>query len=223
MDSNRRAAWEKAITTLDRGEEVEPEDHYALLCEDMLEMQDKADAQEEAVFFLRYWLHGQNLDALEWMGEVIAKHWFWLREWDRKWGRSRAQTALRRYINEKDYDHWEALNLIAAHLHRAREPFPVALADWAAAVHEGKRERPPKERGNKGQPPYTYEDRNRVFDVADKWLEHFGMASPESRRGALATFAGVEEEVVTKGLHRWRRENWRPAPWLKFPADTIDE
>ena len=149
MEEGRKAAWEGAIATLDQGSEVPPEDHYALLLEDMFKGLAYLDCAEEADFFLRYWFHAHDLSHIPWLGETIANHWFWLRDWDRKWGRNRADKALRNYIaaTDKDFDHWTALNTIASRLHRERQPFPDALADWAAELHEGKHDKPKKPRG----------------------------------------------------------------------------
>ena len=117
------------------------------------------------------------------------------------------------YVEVDDYDHWVALNEIAARLHRAREPFPEALADWAAEVHEEKRRPPAKERGHRGEPPYAREDRNGVFFMADDWLKHFGLESPDDRVNVISRYIGDDETVVRKGLTRWRNKKWRRAPW----------
>ena len=220
MDSKRRAAWESAIAKRDRGVEVPPEEHYALLREGMFSGTSTADAAEEADLFLRYWLHGLNRESLPWLGEAIANHWFWLRDWDRQWGRNYTNAALRAYIKAGDFDHWMALNLIAARLHRERQLFPEALADWAAEFHEDKHQKPPaKEKGNAGAPPYAYEDRNGVYAMADNWLEHYGMTHDKDRLAAIAGITGDDEDVVRKGLRRWRDPSWRRAPWPGLPAD----
>ena len=223
MDEKRLAAWQAAIAKRRQGEEVPLEEHYALLREGMFKGEPTPDVMEEADYFLRYWCGGLNRDSIRWLGPVLADCWFGLRDWDREWdskipGRTanRAQEALRKYIESNDYDHWVALNAIAARLHRERERFPDILADWAAECHEGRSKQPAKERGNKGEPPYAQEDRNRVFAMADDWLEHFGMAHVQDRRAAIAGFANrddVDEEVVRKGLKRWRDTQWRRAPW----------
>ena len=197
---------------------MSPEEHYALLREGMFSVENKADAQEEAILFLRYFLDCHNIDPLPWLGEALAHHWCQLRDWDRRWGKNYADKLLRDYIAANDFDHWTALNLIAARLHRERQPLPDALADWAAELHEGK-EAPAKEKGNKGEPPYAHEDRNRVYFVANNWLEYFGMASAEDRIHVIATWLGHDESVIRKGLTRWRKEDWRRAPWPTFPSE----
>ena len=245
MHRKRRAAWEAAITKLDRRAEREaaiaeldweaqsktyaklnrkvangmledpitPEEHYDLLREGMLAGPDCVD---EAALFLRYWFHGLNLEPLTWLGEIIAASWFHLRDWDREWGSDRAGEALRDYIAAEDFDHWKALNIIAARLHRQREALPDALGAWAAEFHEGKRPQPPKRQGNRGEPPYAHEERNGVFFMADHWLEHYGMSCATDRLAAIAAFAKVDEDVVRKGLKRWRDSGWPRAPWPKL-------
>ena len=135
MDEDRRVAWEAAIEKLRRREEVSPEEHCDLLREGMFEGVATPDIFEEADLFLDYWLHHLSVDPLPWFGEIIAGSWFRLREWDGEWGSKHAETALRDYVAADDFDHWAALNLIAARLHRERELFPDTLADWAANVH----------------------------------------------------------------------------------------
>ena len=142
MDEGRRVAWEAAIEKLRRREEVSPEEHCDLLREGMFEGVATPDVFEEADLFLDYWLHHLSIDPLPWFGEIIAGSWFRLREWDGEWGSKRAETALRDYVAADDFDHWAALNLIAARLYRERELFPDTLADWAANVHRSLRVRP---------------------------------------------------------------------------------
>lgn len=107
--------------------------------------------------------------------------------------------------------------MIAARLHRAREPFPDVLADWAATVHDGK-EAPKREQGDKGNPPYAQEERNRVFAWADYGLERFGMRHAKDRLAAIADFIDADEDVVRRGLRRHRDDTWRRAPWPKGRA-----
>lgn len=215
MDENRRAAWEAAIAKRERGEDVPPDERNALLRDGMFNGEATPVVMEEAALFLRYWLHGLSLEPLPWFGEIIAASWFHLRDWDREWNRNRADKKLRDYVAAEDFDHWEVLNIIAARLHRQREALPDVLADWAAEFHEGKRPRPPKGRGNRGEPPYAHEERNGIFFMADDWLEHFGMSRAADRLAAIAAFAEVDEEVVRRGLTRWRDSQWQRAPWPK--------
>ena len=215
VNEERRAAWRAAITKQLGGEEVALDDHRTLLREGMFDVANIARAGEEAGLFLEYFFWGLNIDPLPWLGEIIAYHWFHLRDWDRRWQSNRAEEALRDYIDAKDIDHWTALDLIAARLHRAHEAFPEVLAVWAAEVHEGKREQSPRERGNKGAPPYAQEDRNNVYHMADDWLKHFGMKNPDHRVSVIARYIGDDESVVRKGLTRWRKNDWRRAPWPK--------
>ena len=218
MDRKRRAAWESALAKLDRDERVPPEEGDALSQEGMFNGVKKADAAEEANLFLRYLLHGQNRSPLPWFGTFLARHWLWLHKTDKRLGRSRAETAMRHYIAADDFDHWTALNLIAARLHRDRQQFPEALADWAADLHEGTHlTPPPKEKSNAGEPPYVHEYRNGSYAMADECLERFGMTSAADRHAAIAGFTGDDEDVVRKGLKRWRDLSWRRAPWPEFP------
>ena len=214
MDEKCRAAWKAAISSLDQGKDVPPEDHYALLREGMFKGH-YSDVAEEADLFLKYWLHGLNRLPLSWLGEAIGDHWFHLRDWDRQWGSNRADKALREYVAATDFDHFMALNTIAARLHRERKPFPDVLADWAAEFHEGKHKQPSKERGHKGHPPYAYEDRNENFFMADNWLEYFGMTLSADRCAVISRFTDDDENVVRKGLARRRDNSWRRVPWPK--------
>ena len=213
MDDERRAAWKAAISLRDQGKDVPNEDHYALLREGMFKGVSKADAAEEAYLFLQYWVHSLNRSPLLWLGEAIGHHWFHLCDWDRQWGSNRADKALREYVAATDFDHWTALNTIAARLHRERKPFPDVLADWSAEFHEGKHKPPRKERGHKGLPPYVHEGRNAAFFMADNWLEHFGMTCAEDRLTAISGFTRDGEDVIRKGLARWQDNRWRRAPW----------
>ena len=61
MDERRRAAWKAAIAKRQRGEEVE--EHYSLLRDGMFSAGNAADIRQEALLFLRYWLHGLNIDS----------------------------------------------------------------------------------------------------------------------------------------------------------------
>ena len=219
MDEGRRVAWEAAIEKLRRREEVSPEEHCDLLREGMFEGVATPDVFEEADLFLDYWLHHLSIDPLPWFGEIIARSWFRLREWDGEWGSKRAETALRDYVAADDFDHWAALNLIATRLHREHELFPDTLADWAANIHrslsDGTLKPPKKEQGHEGQPPYTNEDRNGVFFMADDWLKHYGMTRANDRIDVIARYTGDDESVVSKGLTRARNNGWRRAPWPK--------
>ncbi len=217
MDRKRRAAWESAIAKRKRGETVPEDEHYALLRDGMFDGEATPAVREEADLFLRYWCGGLfNAEPLPWLGPALADYWFRLRdEWGAEWGPRRADAVLHKYIAAADdFDHWTALNLIAARMHRSREPFPEALADWAARFHEGKHQKPPvKERGNRGEPPYALEERNRLYAMADHYLGRFGMARAVDRLAAISGFTEDDEAVVRKGLKRWGGGDWRRAPW----------
>ena len=211
MDEKRRDAWEAAITKKRRGEDVSLEEHCALLREEMFSEGNKVDINDEADFFLDYWLYGIRDDPIPWLGETIPHVWFQLRHRDVK----RSDEALRDFVAADDFDHWTALNLIAARLHRTRQPFPDALADWAAELHEDKRKPPPKERGHEGGPPYAQEDRNRLYYMADDWLRYYGMTRADDRVCAIHRYTGDDAAVIQKGLTRWRQKTWRRAPWFR--------
>ncbi len=231
MDEKRKTAWNAAIKKLRQTEEVlPPEEHDALFQEGMFKGDIKHDIRirEEAVLFVRYLMHGYYIDPLPWFGDIIAHAWFHARDWDREWGSNRADKLLQKCIAADDFDHWVALNLIAARLHRERGPFPDTLADWAADVHArlkaGTQKPPAKERANEGQPPYAYEERNNAYLMANDWLEHYGMDSAEDRISVIAEgIEGVDDaktedvvktkDVIRKGLGRARKPNWRRAPW----------
>ena len=198
MDEHRRKAWEEGIAKKDRGEKVRDEEFLALLRPGMFEGDDKVAIYEEANLFLRYGL-SVKLEPITWLGEEIAHFWFKLRDRDRERGENQAEIDLRDYIYKKDFDHWQALNLICARLHRERQPFPDILAAWAALVHEQKIKKSPKEKGNRGLPPYTNENRNRIYAFADSLLKDFGMAKAEDRIGVIADWRGVDETVVSRG------------------------
>ena len=226
LTPKRREAWDAAIAKLARHEDVTLEEHSALLREGMLGDQNK-DVAEEAQLFLTYWFRHRRADPIPWLGPAIANSWFSLRDWDRQWtqrGRRRlSEPTLREYIAADDFDHWIALNEIAARLHENRERFPSALAVWSADVHrqicDGTFKPPAKERANRGQPPYAHEDRNRLYDSADNWLEHYGMEKPEDRIHTISDYTGDSDDVVRKGLKRWREQKNRRAPWPGIAAN----
>ena len=217
MDEEREDAWKAAIAKLKRGKDVPLAEHYALLRKGMFSEGNKVDVREEAFLFLEYWLHGLNDAPLPWLGEAIANDWFQRRLRDA----NGTDEALQDFVAADDFDHWTALNLIAARLHRERLPFPDAIAEWAGELHEGKCSSPARERGNKGQPPYANQDRNRVYFMADIWLGHFGMTSADDRIGVIAEYYGDDESVVRKGLTRWRDTKWRRAPWPHAPREKL--
>ena len=226
LTPKRREAWRAAIAK--RFEHVTDEEHYALLQEGMLGDQNK-DMAEEAELFLTYWFGPFSASRpIPWLGPAMAHFWFGLRKWERQWGRHESrldsERALRDYIiAADDFDHWIALNEITARLHENRERFPRALADWNADMHrqicDGTFKPPAKERGNRGQPPYAHEDRNMLYDSADSWLEHYGMEKREDRVHAISDYTGDSDDVIRKGLKRWREHKNRRAPWPAVPAN----
>ena len=230
MDEKRRVAWESAIAKLDRGEEVPAKEHDALLREDMFKGPSGTDIPEEADLFLRYWLHGGGLSPTGYRGEGVGHRWFSLGDWDQEYGRNRSDEALQNYVeaSEYDYDYYLALNTIAARLHRERKPFPEILADWAVKLHDRLREGTHKptlrDRGNKGQPRYAFENRDMAFFAADSWLEHFGMNLKNDRLAAIAGYAELNEDVVRKAIEKGReisgehsREPRNYLPWKCLP------
>ena len=230
MDKERRAAWETAIDRKDRGEEVPPEDHYALLRKEMFNEGSKDDTNKDAYYFLRYWLHGIDLSAIGYRGEGIGEQWFFLGDWDRKYGKNRSDEALQNYIkaSEYDYDYFVALHTIASRLHREHRQFPKILSDWAAELHEklckGTHKPPSRDIAHKGQPRYANENRNLQLYAADSWLEHFGMKLKKDRLAAIAGYTKLDEDTVRKSIQKVRKifgdQNRNPTnflPWKCLP------
>ena len=167
------------------------------------------------------------ISPLPWLGDLLAEHWFRMRDLDKTMGTDRANAALVEFVGTNDFDHWTALNVIASRLQRERTQFPPTLADWAATLHSdlaaGNNRIPPKERGNQGDPPYAMEMRNRLFDAADQWLKYYGMKKGTDRLDAIAKYTGDDAEIVKKGIAKFRQGTWRRAPWPWEPAPSPNQ
>ena len=112
VDRKRRgAAWDAAFAELDKGLEVSPEEHQALLRPGLLKGLSDVEATEEAANVVRYWLCGRDLSPIAVRGPVEADNWFTMRA---KWGEERQAEKLRNMIEASavDSDYWEALKLI---------------------------------------------------------------------------------------------------------------
>ena len=220
MDRQREAAWKSALAKMERGEEVPSEEHYALLREGLFEGMDKVTAQEEATYVVLYLLHETDLSPIPWRGSIEADNWFEMRE---TWGEERQAEKLRNMIeaSERDPDYWEALNCIAARLHKERRLFPHDLADWASRLHKGEVLRPPKLQSNKGQPHYANNSRDlwlaHVFSV----LQFLGLTSKMECREAIAVACGQSDRTVAKAIKAATESDGKlPAPWECWPPAT---
>ena len=139
MDEERRAAWEAAFAKLREGLqiwEMPLEEHYALLPQGLFEGMNEVEAIEEALFVVRYWLHGQDPSPIPPRGLAEADNWFAMQS---TWGEKRQAEKLRAMIEAsgQDPDYWEALNQIAVRLHANGMPFPddlVRLGNRASQV-----------------------------------------------------------------------------------------
>ena len=225
MDEQRRAAWESAIAKSKGGEEVPPEEHYALLREGLFKGMNKVAAQDEARYVVRYWLAGLDCSPIPWRGKREADNWFHLRE---DWGKKRQAEKLRNMIaaGEHDPDYWDALNLIATRLHEERRRFPAALADWASRLHRGKLhrgkiDRPRKKQSNEGQPPYANDVRNFAYADVFGLLWYLGLTTKMECYSAIAAECGVTERTVIKAIKAASQQDGRlPAPWECWPLKT---
>ena len=144
-----------------------------------------------------------------------------MRDWDgHDWGAARQEEKLRNMIEASahDIDYWEALNLIAARLHREGQRLPDALAKWAAESHEGSRAAPRRRQSNKGEPHYTHDNRNDAFGYAFAVLRYLGLGKMDCYR-AIADVRGVTEETVRNALKAHARSGGKlPAPWECWPS-----
>ena len=96
MNEERRAQWIRAIRKSRRGKPVAPREHNALLCEGLFRGLDRADAEEEARYVVRYLLSGEDLSDIPPRGPREARNWFAMRE---EWGAARQTEKLRNMID----------------------------------------------------------------------------------------------------------------------------
>ena len=234
MDEERRAAWEAAFAKLREGLqiwEIPSEEHYALLPQGLFEGMNEVEAIEEALFVVRYWLHGQDLSPIPPRGLAEADNWFAMQS---TWLEKRQAEKLRAMIEAsgQDPDYWEALNLIAVRLHKNGMPFPDDLADWVIELHKwaidpcnSGLEKPPQHRGK----PY-YANANRDSSIADVFslLDFLGLESKEVRYSVIAesllqdkVLAGSKnpQEVVRKAIESADEFDGKlPSPWECWPS-----
>ena len=232
MDDERRAKWDAAITKKDQGEEVSLEENDDLLRPKnnklgkpgMFEGLNKVDRKEEAMYVVRYWLHGFDLSPISPRGSAEAENWFAMRN---RWGEERQAEKLRAMIEASTQapDYWKALHLISIRLHAEGELFPDDLADWAIEIHrqniEEKLNRPSKPQSNKGEPHYAYDVRNYMFADVFNLLEFLGLNSKMERYDAIAEERGISERTVCKAIKKGLRMDGKlPRPWECWPPRT---
>ena len=232
MDRRRRAAWEAALANKDRGEEVSEEEHYKLLRDGLFDGLNLVDEREEAKFVVRYCTHGLDTSEIEWRGVREGEDWFSLMGepcWEDgseveqaiiEVRRERQAQKLRAMIDRSkdDHDYWIAVNDIAARLHEAREQFPEILADWAAKLHRGELDEPPKRQSNEGQPHYAQDARNSAYGYAFSLLGHLGLTSRMKRYEAIARAFNVSIRTVSDAIKAVEQSDGRLAlPWECWP------
>ena len=217
MDRKCREAWESALAKLDQGEEIPSEEHYNLVPEGLFEGMDKVAVHEEALYVVRYWLHGACLSPIPWRGSREADNWFAMRE---TWGEERQLEKLRNMIEASvcDPDYWQALNLISARLHDERRPFPDELADWACRLHRGELHPPSKPQSHEGRPYYANDNRDSWYASVFMLLWFLGLTSRMECYSVIATECGASERTVADAIKAATQSDGRfPAPWECWP------
>ena len=215
MDEQRRAAWKAAIRKSRRGEPMSPQEHHALLCEGLFRGLDKADAEEEARYVVRYLLSGEDLSDIPPRGPREARNWFEMRE---DWGAPRQTEKLRNMIvaSQHDLDYWTALNHIAIRIQEERRWWPAMLADWDIAVRRGTWCRPARVPGNQGQPQYAKDARNLWIAYAFRVLVHLGLGKMAGYY-VIADELDKSENAVIDAIESARARDRLPAPWECWP------
>ena len=195
-----------------RREEVPLEEISALYPRDLLKEFGKAAAEEEARYFLRYWFGGENLSDIPPRGRQEGQDWCARGE---QWGPKRQELKLRDMIaaSKHDPDYWDALNDIALHLQATNRPWPVRLRLWDIEVRQGLLSKPPRPRGNCGQPRYAKDNRNFLISFALLCLRYLGMGKMESYR-VIADELGISMRTVMNAIrsHRMRSDSLL-RPW----------
>ena len=219
MDEERHAAWETVLTMLDRNEEAPHARRVALLQKGIFEGLNKVDSMEEAMYVVRYWLHGVDLSPISSRSQAEATNWFAIAK---NWGLERQAEKLRAMItaSSENPDYWDALNHIAARLHKEREPFPDDLAAWAIEFHQGKIRKPAKQQGNRGEPHYAHDGRNLMLTAVFGLLGYLGLTSRMERYDAIAEECSLEADTVRKVISKGKQfDGSLPAPWEVWPKD----
>ena len=218
VDRKRRgAAWDAAFAELDKGSEVSPEKHQALLRPGLFKGLSDGEATEEAINVVRYWLCGRDLSSIAARGSVEADNWFTMRA---KWGEERQAEKLRNMIKASavNPDYWEALKLIAVRLLGTGQVFPDDLADWAIAFFKDELEPPPKHRGDRGRPYYTHHNRNYAIAEVFGLLGYLGLDKKMFRYGVLTARFGVDERTVMNAINSATKLDGKlPLPWECWP------
>ena len=212
MDEQRRAAWNALIRKARRREPVSPEERHALIWEGKFGGLGEADAEAEARCFVRYYLGGADLSDLPGPSVEEALDWFAMRE---AWGPEFQADKLTNMIEASEHDpyYWEVLNDIAIQCHALRRRFPARLADWDIEVRLGLRSKPPPPRGNRGQPSYAKDRRNRWIAGAFSGLESLGLGKMDSYR-VIAEEIGMSVRTVVNAIQSERVRAGRvQLPW----------
>jgi len=216
MKEERRARWIVAIRQSRGGEPVSPQEHHALLREDLFKGLSKLEAAEEARYVVRYLLSGKDLSDIPPRGPCEARNWFTMRE---TWGAQRQTEKLRNMIvaSQHDIDSWIALNHISIRIQEKRLWWPAILADWDVAVRRGTRSKPAVRRGDHGHPPYAKDARNLWIAYVFRLLVHLGLGKMEGY-GVLADELDKTERAVMKAIRAAGVVDLRlPAPWECWP------
>ena len=221
MDEQRRAAWNTALKKLNAGLAVPTEAHEALLRPGLFEDLGAVAAHEEAVYVVRYWLHGFDWSPIPPRGPVIAADWPFI---EPTFGAHRADEALRNYIqaSRHDPDYREALDRIAVWCHEQGRPFPAPLAAWAIQRHREQLPTPPKPRGDHGRPAYAQANRNLAMATVFHLLGYLGLHGKVVRYNVIGEEFRCSEDTVRKALATHAR-CWTgelPSPWECWPAPT---
>ena len=209
MDEKVRAALQAMTRRKGRGEDVSSEEIHAVVHEGMLMEMDKADAQELGRCFVELWFAGEDLSDIPWCGVEWANDWF---ATDEVWGSDGRAEMLLDLIDasDDDPDARDALNHIAIRLHAERRRWPGALADWDIEVRRGLRPKPAQRRGNRGQPPYAKDRRNRYIASAEFLLGWLGMGKMDSYH-VIGDVLGMSPRAVANAVRSARsllRQFW---------------
>lgn len=196
---------------------MSPEEHDALLRTGLFHGIDRAAAEEEARFVVRYLLSRKDLSDIPPRGPREAQNWFAMRT---EWGAERQMQKLRNMIaaSQHDLDYWIALIHIVIRIQKERRWWPAVLADWDIAVRLGQRSRPEQSRGSHGQPHYAKDRRNVWLAYAFSVLVRMGL-------GRMAGYDIIADELekggttVRDAIRSTRAGSGRlPAPWECWPA-----
>ena len=126
-DGQRRAAWDAAFEQLNAGLAVPAEVHEALLRPGLFEGLDAVAAHEEAVYVVRYWLHGFDWSPIPPRGPAIAANWPFI---EPTFGAHRADEALQNYIQASRHDPAQPdfrANAVYGNVVSGFQQWPVAL------------------------------------------------------------------------------------------------